>query len=741
MRVLRGITLLICGFSLIGSAQQPFHVNSRLDDSTYVRSQIRDIADGDLWKALDTDQPALTRVRAAMEGHNASGSARAWAEYWTTTPRPAYVTTLEHLFLDTDLLSEVQAFRDDMDGLKDDRDTILSRAALILENTIYTWGDNVVAYGRIVDFNREIGRSGKYGFHYWYWSRPLLMAWMLTGDDRYAQKFEELFNIWYEQRNAITSSIPDLDVVYYELGLGTRNRIFIEFYLQQRGRWSLRTHERMLKTLLGAGRWLYELERWEGYRPGNWQIHGAYMLTQLALVFPEFRESRQWLDVGLQRMAEHLEQDFFTDGGHSERCPRNYTLSTYVAFRNLTYLLDRYRTRPDVAGRIRSSMGRTLEWWLTLITPNGESPAINDSHRGLFPARILTDGRILFGRNDVTGVLGSLLHDTVSGPMQYPDFTSRHLPASGFTVMRSNWTPEALYLSVNHGPSAGFHSHHDLLDIEVYAYGRPLAIDAGIGLTYDDPLYETWYRASRAHNMVVINDSNIARADQQGSDLQWGATAGLEYFAGTHRGYERFGALCRRRIAFVKPDYWFVVDDITCSRSGDTLSWYFHSPQELRPSGSGFVGTSAPGIAILPADPATVVRTGYGRAASASVLVPGRSETIPWIRFDQVGRRDSVHQYAILMSPFRSQGELRTTERLSRSHFRVVSGVTCDDIYFSDGAYTDNALQTDAQCVVIRKQDGRALEYSLVNGTYLRWQGRSVFTAPARISTTGVLLQ
>ena len=57
------------------------------------------------------------------------------------------------------------------------------------------------------------------------------MAWAITGDQKYLDKFDRLFNRWYDQRNSITRTIPDFDVVYYELGLGLRNRMFIEYYL------------------------------------------------------------------------------------------------------------------------------------------------------------------------------------------------------------------------------------------------------------------------------------------------------------------------------------------------------------------------------------------------------------------------------------------------------------------------------------------------------------------------------
>ena len=75
---------------------------------------------------------------------------------------------------------------------------------------------------------------------------------MITNDPKYLDDFERLFNQWYEQRDNVTGGWPGLDVVYYELGLGVRNRLFLEFYALPQSDRAVQTHERMLKTLLGA---------------------------------------------------------------------------------------------------------------------------------------------------------------------------------------------------------------------------------------------------------------------------------------------------------------------------------------------------------------------------------------------------------------------------------------------------------------------------------------------------------
>jgi len=729
----------LCGMR-VGVAQLSFSDSSRLGNPDYVERSIKNISHEDLFRSLRLDRPELDAVASALKRGDSTEAFRAWGTYWGTKPQPRHITYTYRQLLDTDLLMGYDDLRAYIHQRPDELDTMLARAGLVLRNIIHAWGDAVIHFGPRIDFNREIGRSGKYGFHYWGWSRPLNSAYVMTGDERYLAKFDELFNQWYEQRNSVTGGFRELDVVYYELGLGIRNRMFIEYYMLPYAARPWYTHERMLKSVLGSARWLYELERWEGYRSGNWQIHGSYMLVQIALTFPEFKESPEWLQIGLQRLEEHRERDFFADGGHSERAPRNYTLATYLSYRNLYFLLTAHRTRADIAQNIRGSMGKTIDWWMTMLAPTGEIPAINDSHRGPFPVFILRDGAEFFQKPEVYGVVKNLFGaDQAKTQTVLPVFTSRHLPASGFAVMRTDWTRNALYMNINYGKWNGSHTHDDMLDFEVYGYGKALAVDAGIGLTYDDPLYIPWYKSSRAHNMVVVNDRNMERETVEGEKIVWSSIPSLDYFAGEHKGYADLGVYHRRHIAFVRPDYWVVLDRVNCQNDGDTLSWYFHSPRSFLALGEGFQSASAPGIMVLPATDNSAVRTGVGMAASTDDLTPGKTQAINWIAFDQLTGRDTVKQFVVLLYPFRTEKPSVRFDSVTEEHFALRTSRGVDDLYFPRDAFEDDLIATDASFLLLKRELGQPTRYYLVNGTYLRSKNRSVWQSDQRSSTEGTL--
>jgi hypothetical protein len=51
------------------------------------------------------------------------------------------------------------------------------------------------------------------------------------------------------------------------------------------------TQVRLLKTILGAYRWLILLKQ-EGYRAGNWLMCGSWALIYAGSLLPEFREAQ-----------------------------------------------------------------------------------------------------------------------------------------------------------------------------------------------------------------------------------------------------------------------------------------------------------------------------------------------------------------------------------------------------------------------------------------------------------------
>jgi hypothetical protein len=195
MRYSTSINILL--FFLLSTStlhpQLKFAEQSQLSKAQYLEHQIKSISDVDLFGALQMNSPALKGVKDAAQHKDFVQAYRAWGKYWRAKQQPKYATRTYELLIDTDMLNGYEEIRAYVSSHKEERDTILARAALILKNIFRPWGDVLVDFGSKVDFNREIGQSGKYGFHYWMWSRALILAYLITEDQKYLAKFDELF--------------------------------------------------------------------------------------------------------------------------------------------------------------------------------------------------------------------------------------------------------------------------------------------------------------------------------------------------------------------------------------------------------------------------------------------------------------------------------------------------------------------------------------------------------------------
>ena len=188
---------------------------------------------------------------------------------------------------------------------------------------------------------------------------------------------------------------------------------------------------------------------------------------------------------------------------------------------------------------------------------------------------------------------------------------------------------------------------------------------------------------------------------------------------------------------FVKPDYWFVLDDVASHRSGDTLSWYFHSPTTLVPWEEGFRSNTAPGIVVLPAISGLRIRRGEGYAASTRSETPGNVEKINWNRFDRTTTNDSLEQFPILVMPFRTDVPSVQCTRESARRFMVKTGGVTDHLYFSSGRYDDGAVVTDAQFLWTRSSPGHRLRFGIANGTFLKYRGKEIWHSSTPSSSEG----
>ncbi len=164
---------------------------------------------------------------------------------------------------------------------------------------------------------------------------------------------------------------------------------------------------------------------------------------------------------------------------------------------------------------------------------------------------------------------------------------SRMFPSGGYAVMRTGWERDAHQMIVDVGPlgcpvSAG-HGHADLLSIQCSAFGEPVLVDAG---TYCYTPETEWRNYLPRHGSAQHRDDRRLRpgrdrqARSAGEDVRactcasGARNAECDFVDASHDGYD--GITHRRRVLFVKPDYWVVVDDVTADLKVGTTNIALH---------------------------------------------------------------------------------------------------------------------------------------------------------------------
>lgn len=89
--------------------------------------------------------------------------------------------------------------------------------------------------------------------------------------------------------------------------------------------------------------------------------------------------------------------------------------------------------------------------------------------------------------------------------------TSCIYPHMGWVTMRSSWEDDATFLAMKSGYTWN-HAHADAGSFILYKQGKPLIIDSGT-CKYSRPEYRTYYRLSRAHNVILFNGQGQPEED------------------------------------------------------------------------------------------------------------------------------------------------------------------------------------------------------------------------------------
>jgi hypothetical protein len=329
------------------------------------------------------------------------------------------------------------------------------------------------------------------------------------------------------------------------------------------------------------------------YSPNTHLTGEALGLFYAGIAFREFAEAGRWREKGAAILIDQADRQIGGDGVYFEQssCYQRYTCEIYFHFVALAA-----RNDIRVPERTRQHLPRMLDFLLAIRRPDGTVPAIGDADGGyLMPlARRAPDdcrgvfalAAAMFGRPEFAHAAGGLAPEVIwllgkAGADAFAEAergtasaaTSRLFPAGGYAVMRSEGGREAHQVIVDVGPLGNYgHGHADLLSLQCSVFGDTCLVDAGTYGYTAEPEWRDYFRSTAAHNTVTVNRKQQAepsgpfgwRQRPRATIRNWRSTADFDLIDAEHDAFAAQGTAVvhRRRVIFVKPEFWIVIDDL-----------------------------------------------------------------------------------------------------------------------------------------------------------------------------------
>jgi hypothetical protein len=367
----------------------------------------------------------------------------------------------------------------------------------------------------------------------------------------------------------------------------------------------------LIATLLQHGAHLYDHN--PEFQAGNHQTRGMSALAMLAILFRDFEGTDLWSERAMKRLGEHLEKEINDDGFQFERSVHYHMSDIGNYF--YVYQLAKISEIPID----KSWEEKLYSLFTTLVQiayPDKSAPVLQDDTEIPWAEKndisgAMTLGYILF-EDPVFGyfsedhvedrmywyIRDKQLDQLKNIPARRPEYGSLNFPTTGYYIMREGWEKDDKMMVISAGldEEKPDHQHGDMLGIQAMAYGKVLLPNYQVRYSLQD--FEQ-FKNSMVKNVALVDEELQGKdwtSNKGGSGfgkfgnlpepatIAWVSNDDLDFYAGSHDGFENIGVSYSRQVIFVKDDFWLIKDNF---RSDAIHSyhqlWQGHYTSELGP--------------------------------------------------------------------------------------------------------------------------------------------------------------
>lgn len=473
----------------------------------------------------------------------------------------------------------------------EERAALEATADLYCEHVFELLGSGPVDLGTKIDWSRDFKSGFRWDSRYmgdlrivdlsndadvkvpWELSRhqhfvTLGQAFVLTGDEKYAECFVAQLNDWMAENPPMVGVnwACTMDVALRAISWTWAWQLF-----EGATAFGEDVRQRMLAGILAHGRFIMSHLEWGEVR-GNHYLSDGAGLAVIGLAFPALREAAAWREKGFEIVWGEMPLQVLGDGVDFEMSTSYQRL---IAELVLTPSVLAELNDVQVPVEVWALFEKMLEFVMAATRPDGEIALFGDADDGR--VQILSEasrtrvndhryllalGAAIYSRGDFKATAGEGTHpevdwllgvegrakldELVEEPRSTPAPTA--FPEGGFYLMRGG----QMWLLADCGPvglaGLGGHGHNDALSFELCIGDIPVVVDSGTYTYTSDIDSRNELRGTRAHNLVVVDDQEMADlgpgpwsiADQARATVElWDVDENRQVLEGVHHGYER----------------------------------------------------------------------------------------------------------------------------------------------------------------------------------------------------------
>jgi hypothetical protein len=500
----------------------------------------------------------------------------------------------------------------------------------------------------------------------------------------------------------------------------------------------------------------------------NWGLMESNGLAHMGILFPEFKGAADWQCEAMSRFEEQIRMQLCEEGMQVERASGYHLVCTFCFMQILDLAL---RNNVRVSDTYKQNAERMIDFVLSIMKPHGVYPMLKDADESdVFSERAsyglwedINNLNMLEDHNDLRWVLkaGARLFDrpdmlwiaTHGHQGEKPTLGSVAMPDSGFCTMRTGWDHDDLYCVFTCGKlgvmdQSCVHGNADALSVDISGYGETLLIDPGRYI-YEGP-WRVWFKSTSAHNTIAVDgqdsselaDEWMFKTKAESTLKAWSSTQRVDYVDGLHDGFERLPdpVTHRRRIVFVKPAFWLVVDELT-AQDQHRYDQYWHFGPEAKLTENADLSAQADydnGAGIL-------VKPLFTEGLSAQRYYGSEEPTQGWVSYDYAVKVPApVLQYsteskqgvtlATLLEPFKGEALDVTVKAVSEIQYEVTCADSTYVILLGDGQVrTIGDFEFDGEMLCAEfDRNGTLIDCSGTHASLIKYQGKTILDSMVR---------